>query len=166
MLYPGRTVFDGGVVAQSSPQVRGRMVADTGRHNWISVFWFGHNNTSSPAQVKADIAACISAMSPGNSRFIVMSLLNEALPTQLKGTAEYQNRIQINNDLAALYPQNYLDIRSYLVSLYNPALPQDVTDHNNDVMPSSLRHDSGHLNNDGSVAVARRVQQFIDSRDW
>ena len=142
------------------------MVADTARHNWISVFWFGHNNTSSPSQIKADIAACISAMTPGNSRFVVMSLLNEAVPAQLKGTAEYQVRIQINNDLAAAYPQNYLDIRAWLVSQYDPSQPQDVTDHNNDVMPASLRHDEGHLNNNGSVLVARRVQDFINARGW
>jgi lysophospholipase L1-like esterase len=166
VLFPGRTVFDGGVAAQDSIGVRARMVADTSRHNWISVFWFGHNNASSPAQIKADIAACIAALSPGNSRFIVMSLLNEAKPDQLKGTAEYQNRIQINNDLAAAYPSNYLDIRAYLVSLYNPGIPQDVIDHNNDVMPSSVRHDEGHLNNDGSVAVARKVQEFINARGW
>ncbi len=166
MLYPGRTVFNGGVVAQDSTGVRARMAADTARRNWISVFWFGHNNTSSPSQILADMAACVAALSPGNSRFIVMSLLNEAVPTQIKGTAEYQNRIQINNSLAAAWPQNYLDIRSHLVSLYNPAVPQDVVDHNNDVMPSSLRHDAGHLNNAGSVAVARKVQEFINSRGW
>ena len=42
----------------------------------------------------------------------------------------------------------------------------NVIDFQNDVMPSSLRHDEGHLNNDGSVLVARRIQEFINAKGW
>jgi lysophospholipase L1-like esterase len=33
-------------------------------------------------------------------------------------------------------------------------------------VPSSLRNDPGHLNNDGSVAVAAKVKDFILAKGW
>jgi lysophospholipase L1-like esterase len=52
-------------------------------------------------------------------------------------------------------------VRSYLVSLYNPNQAQDVTDHSNDVPPTSLRFDTLHLNDAGYQAVAAKVYQSI-----
>lgn len=166
LLIPGRTVYDGGVTAQDSIQVSARQRADAERLKWVSIFWFGNINKTNPAQVKADIAASVDALAAGNTRFIVLSLVNEAKPTEVKGTAIYNTVIQLNSDLAAAYPDNYLDMRTYLVGRYNPGSPQDVADFQNDVIPSSLRHDEGHLNNDGAVIAARRVQEFINAKGW
>ena len=47
--------------------------------------------------------------------------------------------MELNSALAATYPNNYFDIRSYLVSQYDPTNPLDVLDHENDVWPASLR---------------------------
>ncbi|MDB5874970.1 MAG: hypothetical protein JWQ07_4412 [Ramlibacter sp.] len=166
VLFPSRMVYDGGISSQSSYDVEARVAADSARHGWISVFWFGHNNDSDPEQVKRDMAAAVATLAPGNDRFIVLSVLNKAIPTELKGTAMYNTILQLNADLAATYPQNYIDIRALLVSHYDPSKPQDVIDFQNDVMPASLRHDVDHLNNDGSVLVATRVQQFINAKAW
>jgi len=166
VLIPSRTVYDGGVTAENSIQVSARQRADTERLKWVSVFWFGNINKTDPAQVKADIAASVAALAAGNTRFIVLSLVNEAKATEVKGTAIYNTVLQLNSDLAAAYPDNYLDMRTYLVSRYNPASPQDLVDFQNDVIPSSLRHDEGHLNNDGAVVAARRLQEFINAKGW
>ena len=166
VLIPNRVVYDGGVAANDSMQVLARLQADTARHSWVSIFWFGHVNETNPTQVKADMAAAVATLAAGNTRFVVISLLNEAKPTELKGTPGYENIVQIDRDLAAAYPDNYIDMRAYLVSLYNPSVPQDVIDFQNDVMPSSLRHDEGHLNNNGSVLVATKIRDFISAKGW
>ncbi len=166
VLFPGRVVYDGNGIGETSTQVAARLIADTDRHTWITVFWAGHNNDTAPEQIKADIAASVAALAPGNSRFIIMSVLNKGIPSELKGTPAYQTIVQLDAELGAIYPGNYLDIRSYLVSRYDPAQPQDVIDFQNDVVPSSLRYDEIHLRNEGSVLVARKVQEFIDARGW
>ena len=166
LLYPNRQVFNGGVPGETSSQVASRAVADTAHDDWITVFWYGHNNQTQSAQIKADIARSIASLAPGNNRFIVMSLVNQAMPRESRGSADYATIQQLNAELAAAYPQNYLDIRSYLVGLADPNSPQDRLDQQNDVPPSSLRFDHIHLNNEGSVAVARKLQDFIASKAW
>lgn len=167
LLYPSREIYNGGITAQTSVQIAARQLADTsGRNAWVNVFWYGHNNVTAPDQIKADIAASVAALAPGNSRFVVLSVLNQGKPNELRGAPGYATIIQLNNELAATYPQNYLDIRAYLISQANPASGQDMLDVQNDVIPSSLRFDEIHLNNDGSVHVARRLKEFIDAKGW
>ncbi len=169
LLFPDRVVYDGNGIGQTSTQVAARLIADTSRHAWITVFWAGHNNDTAPEQIKADIAASIAALAPGNSRFVIMSLLNKAspyVPSELKGTPGYQTIVQLDAELGALYPDNYLDIRSYLVSQYDPTQAQDVIDFQNDVVPSSLRYDDIHLKDRGSELVANKVQEFINAHGW
>jgi hypothetical protein len=132
----------------------------------VTIFWMGTNNPTQPSQIKADIAASVAALGPGNDRFIVLAVLNKDRPEELRGGDVYNMIVQLNRDLAATYPGNYLDIRAYLVAQFNPALAQDVVDAQNDVIPSSLRFDEIHLNNDGSVLVARKVKEFLDAKGW
>lgn len=169
LFFPNRQVFNGGVSGETSTQITTRMLADGSAHaNWITVFWYGQNNQSDPAQIKADLATSISALAPGNSRFLVLALINEALPEESRGGPIYAKIVQLNLELAALYPQNFFEIRAALVNHYNPAVAQDLIDFQNDVPPSSLRfpNDSIHLNNDGSVLVAQKVSDFISARGW
>lgn len=165
LLYPERLVYNGGVAGQSSTEISIRQRAG-GRDTWVNIFWMGTNNPTQPAQIKADIAASVAALAPGNDRFLILAVLNKACPEELRGGDVYNTIVQLDRDLAALYPGNYLDIRAYLVSQFNPALPQDVADAQNDVIPSSLRFDEIHLNNDGSVLVAKKVKEFLDAKGW
>jgi len=167
LLYPQRMIYNGGVAGQSSTEISARQRADTGGRNaWINIFWMGTNNPTQPAQVKADIAASVAALAPGNDRFLVLSVINKARSEEIRGGAVYNIIVQLNNELAVAYPGHYLDIRAWLVSQFNPASTQDVADAQNDVVPSSLRFDEIHLNNDGSVIVAKKVKEFIDAKGW
>jgi hypothetical protein len=165
LFYSDRTVFNGGISSQSSFDVLAREQADTAKHGWVTVLWFGHNNDANPQQVKNDMAAAVAALSPGNNRFVVLSLLNKA-DVEYKGTAMYNTVLQLNADLQAMFPNNYVDVRTALVNAYNPNSPADVTAHANDVPPPSLLHDADHLNNDGSVLVATKVRDFIAAKGW
>jgi hypothetical protein len=165
VLTPGRTVFDGGFLGQTSTFISAQQLADASMTSWINVFWEGHNNITDPATIKSDIAQSIAHLAPGNRRFIVLSLINNAW-TAPKGTDNYWRDMKLNADLAALYPDNYLDVRSMLVAHFDPNNPQDVADNANDVVPSSLRYDDIHMRNDGSVLVAQAVKQFVDAKGW
>lgn len=166
VLVTGRTVYDGGFPGQTSTYIADQQAADTSMTSWISVFWYGHNNDQDSVTIKADIARSIAHLTGGNNRFVVLSMLNQAKDGELKGQPGYNSIIQLDADLAALYPGNYLDVRSILISHYDPNNPQDLIDVQNDVVPSSLRYDEIHLRNEGSVIVAQSVNDFINAKGW
>lgn len=164
-LCPDRTIYDGGVSGETSTQIAARQLADPTRRDWINVLWYGANNPSDPAQIKADVAASIASLGAG-ARFLVLSVVNEALPESIRGGPVYASVIQVNADLANLYPSNYFDMRSFLVAQFDPNNWQDVIDHQNDVVPSSLRVDEIHFNNNGSLLVASKLKALIEARGW
>jgi hypothetical protein len=165
-LMPDRVVFDGSQIAQTSTVVAQRMIADGAHRDWILVIWCGHNNDTDPAQIKADIASMIGDLVPGNDRFIVLSLLNQAIPSEIKGGSNYGTIIQLDAELAALYPNNYIDVRTALIHHDDPSSAQDMQDLANDVVPTSLRYDEIHLRQEGSSFVAGILRDFIRGKGW
>ncbi|HUS24131.1 MAG TPA: hypothetical protein VM369_04230 [Candidatus Binatia bacterium] len=127
----------------------------------VNVLWMGDNNFYDAQGVEDDIAASANFTS---GKYIVLSLLNASYETQ--GTDAYNQKMQINADLARSFAGHYIDIRSILVSRYDRSNAQDVADHANDVPPSSLRNDAEHLNADGYAIVAQQVAAFIQSKGW
>lgn len=165
LLVSGRTVFNGGVTGETSSQIAARELGDGGAHaGWINVFWYGQNNARDPQQIKADLAASIASLAPGNDRFLVLGVVNQDLPTQVSGGPVYALITQLNAELAQLYPRNFFDMRAYLVS--QGVGMQDAADLQKDVVPQALRFDEIHLNNDGSVLVARKIKELLDARGW
>ena len=174
-LLSGREVFNGGVIGETSTQIADRMVADTAHRDWVSVFWYGHNNLKDPAtidlqrdpaQVKADIARSVAALAPGNTRFLVLSVVNQDKDGERRGDPVYNAILQLNADLAAAYPNNYFDIRSWMVNQADQSKPEDVASFQADLPARSLRWDEVHLTFDGYVAVAKKVRELITSRGW
>lgn len=159
-----KTVYNGGVGGETSTQVRTRMLAATDKHNDTTVIWVGQNNYNAPATIKSDVAAMVAAL--GHDRYVILSLINGDDSVDWEGGAAYEYKIALNEDLAELYPNNFLDVRTPLVAAYNPNSSEDVTDHNHDVVPSSLRGDAIHLNEAGEAIVAELIHDFIkDSID-
>ena len=165
-LMTNRVVFDGSGIGETSTQVAAREMSDGTRHNWVQVFWCGHNNVMQPDQIKQDFANMISALSPGNNRFVIMSMINEASSLGIKGGPYYPIILQLNAYFAATYPNNYLDVRTPLIAMYNPGDPGEVQDHNNDVVPRHLRYDEIHFQQEGSAWVAARIRDFILAHGW
>jgi hypothetical protein len=163
---PPREIFDGGIAGQTSAEVAGRALADNDHRDWLTIFWMGHNNDSQPDQIKADIAACVAHLAPGNNRFIVLSVLNKADGTEDKGSPRYDTILKLNADLAAAYPDNFLDMRSFMVSQFNPGDPQELEDAQKDLPSAQLRADSIHLSGFGDEAVGHRLIDFIHAKGW
>lgn len=148
-----------GVGGETSTQIKTRMLADTAKHIYPTIIWAGRNNYTSQATVEADIAAMVAAL--GHTRYLVLSVLNQDTALEYSGGSEYAKIAALNAALSATYGARYVDVRSYLVSLYNPLDAQDVIDHGHDVPPTSLRSDGLHLNDAGYQAVADKVFQSV-----
>ncbi len=153
-----RDCYNGGINGDTSAQILTRFEAAPDKLNYAVVIWSGRNDmytSTDPTPVLANLAAMVAAL--GHTRYLVLSVPNTSAETI--GTTYYNGVLALNADLASVYGAHYFDIRSYLISQYNPGIPQDVTDHGNDVLPSSLRisGDAIHLNTGGYALVAQQV---------
>ena len=128
------------------------------------VLWMGVNNVSQVETIKADIRASVAHLKTLGKRVLVLTLITNS--DWVIGTANYNSMTAVNDWIKAEFPNNHYDILSFLRSQYNPSLPQDVTDYNNGITPSSLRVDSIHLNTTGNNFVADKVYEFFNSRGW
>ena len=149
----GRYVYNGGISGQISTQIKDRMIADTVKHDWPTIIWAGRNNFSDSTTVVNDIATMVAALN--HDKFLVLGILNGDYAGEYSGATNHTKIVNINNYLFTTYGSRYVPIREYLVSLYNPSISQDVTDHTNDIVPSSLRSDNIHLNQTGYDTVAK-----------
>lgn len=159
----GQAVYQGGVGGETSTQIATRFLADTTHNSGFVIIWAGRNNYTDPTTVKADIAAMIAAL--GHTRYLVLSILNGEYTNEYSGQPGYVTMMQLNADLAALYPSNYLDVRSYLVSQFDPNNAQDVIDHGHDIVPSSLRIDTIHPTTAANVLIANYVYAWLVAHD-
>lgn len=135
----------------------------------LQVLWYGRNDvyaTDFSSRVLTALTASVNHMKYLNKRFIILSITNRTGLTEIKGTTAYNNIISVNKAIQDLYPENYLDIRALMVRSYNPGIPQDVIDFNNDCPPSSLMFDDTHFNAAGYAIIARAIKQFIENRGW
>jgi lysophospholipase L1-like esterase len=160
-LLPGSTVYNLGVGGYTSEQIRARFLSFEHLYDF-NVIWSGRNNYGDTEQVISDIADMVAAL-PSPKRFVVLSLPNGDFSAEYPGMGGYGLIQKLNDALRSTYPNNYIDVRSYLVSKYDPTDPQDVIDHEHDVTPSSLRADQLHLNAEGYGLVAQKIADFISA---
>lgn len=135
----------------------------------IVVLWMGRNDVYAvdfSSRVMTALPACVQHMKYLNKRFIVISITNRTGSTEIKGTTAYNNIITVNQSIQNMYPENYIDIRALMVRSYNPSIPQDVIDFNNDCPPSSLMFDDTHFNAAGYAIIAQAIKKFIQDKGW
>jgi len=136
-------IYNEGIDGQTSPQIAARMLAAKNMYGYTGVLWAGRDDykqKSNPeSDVLANIASMVNALTSSPKRYLVLSVPNGDGVWELKGTEVYNRIMALNSAMAAAYPDHYFDIRSYLVSQYDPTQPLDVFDHDNDVWPASLR---------------------------
>lgn len=158
-LAPQSIIYNGGVSGQTSTQIKDRMVAATGHFGEKTIIWAGRNNFSDPTTVKADIATMVAQLTTPN--YLVLAVLNGSATSERLGGTDYATITALNNDLAAIYGANYWDVREYLVSQYDPNNSQDVIDHADDTVPSSLRIDTIHLTTAGYTLVGNGIKSRL-----
>jgi hypothetical protein len=134
----GVPVINEGEGGDTSTQIAARMLATPasfGPGN-CNVIWAGSNNPTQVSQILADDASMVNALAAPPCYLVLGDVNFVSTPI---GTTTYNDIVTTSADLAAAYPNNYLNIRELVVQDYNPSLPMDVADHAEDVMPSSLR---------------------------
>ena len=137
----GRPVYQGGVGAETSTQIATRMLAAPTKNSWTTIIWAGANNATDPTTVESDIASMVSSLG-GNTHYLILTIPNGS--AAISGTTAYNDIIAINAWIASNYPNNYFDIRTYLIQhgLSDVGITptgQDNTDIANDTVPTSLR---------------------------
>jgi lysophospholipase L1-like esterase len=155
---------DSGTVLQSLPAASLFVPDQQSTYLQGNVIWVGRNDGGLPNGVAQNIASMVSKISSGE--YIVMSIINAY--NEPTGSSAYNSIVAENNAMATVYGSHYLDIRSVLVSAYDPSISQDVIDHANDVIPQSL-HAQGdviHLNETGYGIVAKAVAKKITALGW
>ena len=118
-----------------------------------------------PDVLMADIAAIMAAYKPEVRRIVLLGVTNSATPDEARGTPRYNAIVQINQTLARLYPDAFLDIRA----AYNaggPTAAADGTERENDWPPAALRKDQIHYNDAGKRVWAQAVGDFIARKRW
>jgi lysophospholipase L1-like esterase len=167
-LLGGRAVYNGGVRGETSTQIAARQGGAEGRSraDWVSIFWYGHNNQTESERIVDDVAASVARLAPGNGRFLVLSLVNQATPREALGGEDYDSILRTNRALQDRWPGHFLDIRGFLVGQADRSRWDDERDARRDVPPASLRYDEIHLNQDGSRRVAVRLRDELAARGW
>lgn len=151
--FSGVKVVKKGVGGESSKQIRDRMLAEPALHKEFTVIWAGRNNYQGPEWVKRHIAEMVAAL--GHENYLVVGITNGVL--EPKGDRKLRIIDALNADLKAVYGVRFVDVRPLLVAAYDKNNEQDVIDHDNDVVPSSLRSDKLHLNTAGYRIVAQAI---------
>jgi hypothetical protein len=167
-LYQGtRYVYNFGVGGDTSGQILQRMTNYPAANGLITIIWVGRNDigTATNSAIENNIAAMVANLGT-NNKYVVLSILNAS--TEPSGSANYNQIIQLNSDLATLYPGHYFDIRAYLVQngLTDAAISpsaQDLTDISNDVPPADLRINTLHLTSVGYSLVAQQIYNVLTS---
>jgi Chaperone of endosialidase/Domain of unknown function (DUF5011) len=167
-LYQGnRYVYNYGVGGDTSGQIEQRMLNYSPSKNFITVIWAGRNDigVNSNSTIENNIAAMVANLG-SNNKYVILSVLNAS--TEPSGSGNYSTIVQLNSDLAALYPGHYLDIRTYLVQNGLTAAgiapsSQDLIDESNDVPPTDLRINTLHLTSAAYSVVAQQIYNFFTS---
>jgi len=140
-------------------------VTVSGSTNWVSdvskslgdinVIWAGRNDIGSPEVVKSNITA-IAAIAGTNTLYLsVLPWVGEA-----NGTYAWKCRTNINGWLSITFSNRYVDVLSVLQANASTN-DQDIIDVENDITPTSLRYDAGHLNGAGYTLVGQAVAEKI-----
>jgi len=156
----GANVVNKGVGGQISTQIKARMLAAPELHKAFTVIWAGRNNAYATDAIKADIAEMVAAL--GHDNYLVIGITNGAdeirsadpnYPTRWK----LQQIDKVNAALKQTYGKLFVDVRPLLVAAADPNSPKDAEDAARDVIPSSLKADTIHLNSKGYKLVAEAV---------
>jgi lysophospholipase L1-like esterase len=157
------SVANEGISGETSNRIRQRMLSTLEIPNSTTIIWAGRNDNYDQDQILSNIKQMVLAIPPPNN-FLILSIPNTA--GEPLGSSGYNMIISINQALQKTYPDNYLDIRELLVEQYDPTNPQDVSDHLNDIPPSSLRFDVTHPNAKGYTYIEEQVFSFLQSKGF
>lgn len=148
--------------------------------NHIAILWWGKNDFSKASQyiVSGILANYESAVKYlGHDKFIIIGETMNAKDSYLEGGADRARVDEINDALARLYPENFIDINAELIRRGLSICGITATDDDNTFIvngwiPRSLMNnltnetDTVHPNENGRYAIGVIVHDFMVSKGW
>jgi len=136
--------------------------------SWIQILWSGRNNVNT-AVVKADTDAMVANLTPQNKQFLILSVFNGQ--NEPSGSAGYNNVAAVNAALAAAYPNNYVDLRAWIINSGLAAAgitptAADTTAISEDRIPPSLMVDNLHLTGTGYTIIGTYLASVIRAKGY
>lgn len=158
-VLSGIGVYNGGVGGDYSAGIASRFLAHPEYWNQPTVIWSGRNDNWEPTVVKASIASMVAKLT--SQPYIIFGILNAS--GEPIGSGGYNQIVQLNSDLAALYPNNFWDARAWFNGICLPGglyystlcTAQDKIDSSNGLTPGSFRNDTIHPNSLGDYVFAK-----------
>lgn len=137
--------------------------------SWIQIIWAGRNNVSNAAIVQADIDSMVANLAPLNKKFLILSVCNGQ--NEPAGSAGYNNVAAVNTSLQSAYPDNYVDLRAWLISSGLAAAGITATAADNtaiaeDRIPPSLMVDNLHFTGTGYTIVGTYLATVIRAKGY
>lgn len=139
------------------------------------IIWVGKNDQTSAGDpwyrpgVLSNIKGMVNRLK--HNRFIILGDTNDTSNAQKKGTNWYTRITTLNAELAVRYPDNFIDIRTKLIT--DGLADAGITPTEDDTawiadgcIPPSLMADASHPNDAGKELVAQYVYAFMQSKGW
>lgn len=130
-----------------------------------AIIWVGRNNVADSGAVQRDITAMVGKFT--NPKKLILSVTN--MTTEPSGSTGYNQVIAINNWIAATYPNQYLDVRRWLIDKALAAMGLsptgvDTTAISEDRIPPQLLSDSTHMTPAASAALGHYIARVWRER--
>ena len=129
------------------------------RQDSTLLLWMGRNNVTGAnttwiTEVVNRIAEVVAVFKPLVRQIVIIGVTNTT--SEPSGSSAHTNIVSLNTQLAALYPDNFLDVRP----IYNAGTADDTP-------APSLSDDGTHYNvGAGRTAIGNAVANFIISKGW
>ncbi|MDY0891888.1 hypothetical protein [Frigoribacterium sp. CFBP9030] len=131
----------------------------------------GFTSVAGPVVDRVVLAHLAMARRAGPHRRRFVTVGTTTATDEPRGSANHTAVTAINDTLARLFPQNYFDLRGYLVtqSIYDQGITPTAADLAaiaNDTLPPSIMTDSIHYTPATAATVAARLKAFCITKGW
>ena len=168
-------------VGDSIAVERGSLIetADDNYRNDVTIIWVGRNDIAFawPYQIDGvieNVKSMVSHLEPTIKRFLIVSVTTATDEMKNSGnfTEQYGWITEINNQLAELYPNNFVNAQDYLVNkcIYDAGITptsDDLFKMSQGTIPPSLASDGLHPDEKAKEMLAKNVfYKELDKRGW
>lgn len=143
---------------------------------FTNIYWISRNDTAfSWPTIDNGSLANLNAMIEFQKekvdfpKFLILSIIN--MTNEPKDSSGYNLVKQLNDGFRNAYPENYVDVRSYLIKnglkeTGITATQKDLDNIANDIVPDSLMADTTHPNAQARTVIAKQIYFELLKRGW
>lgn len=143
--------------------------------NKFTIIWAGRNDKKSDDLIyktRDHIKAMYNHLGEeAKNHCLILSVCNGIADLEGTGSNAHKNIIRLNTVLEASFPNQFIDVRSYMVhqAIYDMGIEptkQDLEDISKDAIPRRFLSDNVHFNSLGYEATGKYLARIINERGW